>query len=233
MKLACACLLFLTTSVALFAKGDLEEQLQVKRRVDPKYPAIFKEAGIEGEVYVKVYVNEEGLVEKVETIKASNPDFIPATLEAVAQWIFSPATKNGKAIKAEVTIPFRFKLGSDAYKSGYENIFKLKENAIRILRGEKTNELTSFIDSQAYAVINNKFEHLQSLVVDNQKSSLLVEGQETKIEWSRLNPNHTKSSAYLIMKSKPARGEASRLHTIVFDQNVEGNWKLVNWHVSH
>src|SRR5450759_498460 len=113
MKFARFCLLILGTAVILLAKDDPQEMLQVKKRVDPKYPAILKVAGIEGEVSVRVSVNEEGTVEKAETIKASNPDFIPATIEAVKQWEFTPATDNGKPIKAEVTIPFKFKLGAD------------------------------------------------------------------------------------------------------------------------
>ena len=232
MKIVHLCFLIAASGVLLLSKDNPQEMAQIKKRVDPKYPAILKQAGIEGDVDVKLAVNELGKVDKAEAVKASNADFIPAAIEAVKQWEFTPAVDNGKPIKSEVLIPFRFRLGTDSYKSGYEALFKLKDDAMRILRGELTDELKSLVDLEAYAVIGGNFEHLQSFLTDKQKSSLLVEGKATKMEMSRLKTDDKQNAAYLILKTKPSPKKANRFHTIVFMQNPTGEWKLVSWHAS-
>ena len=231
MKIVHLCFLIAASGALLLSK-EIPQEMQIKKRVDPKYPAILKQAGIEGDVDVKLTVNEQGKVEKAEGVKASNPDFIPAAIEAVKQWEFTPAVDNGKPIKSEVLIPFRFRLGTDSYKSGYEALFKLKDDALRILRGELTEELKSLVDVESYAVIGSNFEHLQSLLTDKHKSSLLLEGKATKIEMSRLKTDAKQNVAYLILKTKPGPKKANRFHTIVFLQNPTGEWKLVSWHAS-
>ena len=232
MKIPRFCFLIAASAGILLANESPQEMLQIKKRVDPKYPAILKQAGIEGDVDLKLAVNEQGKVDKAEAVKASNADFIPAAMEAVKQWEFTPATDNGKPIKAEVLIPFKFRLGPDSYKSGSEALFKLKDDALRILRGELTEELKSLVDVESYAVIGGNFEHLQSLLADRHKSTLLVEGKATKIEMSRLKTDDKKNTAYLILKTKPGPKRANRFHTIVFMQNSPGEWKLVSWHAS-
>ena len=232
MKILWLCFLVTASTAVLLANESPQEMLQIKKRVDPKYPAILKQAGIEGDVELKLAVNEQGKVDKAEAVKTSNADFIPAAMAAAKQWEFTPATDNGKPIKAEVLIPFKFRLGPDSYKSGYETIFKLQEDAMRILRGEFTEELRSLIELEAYAVIGSNFEHLQSLLTDRRRSTQLVEGKATKIEMSRLRTDDSQNAAYLILKTKPGPKKATRFHTIVFMHNPAGEWKLASWHAS-
>ena len=232
MKALALCALFAVSVVALSARENPQETPQIKKRVDPNYPAILKAAGIEGDVFVQVTVNRDGQVEKIDATKATDPRFIPAVMEAVRQWEFGPATKDGLPIKSEVTIPFKFRLGADAYKSKGDALLKLKDDIENILRGGLTGDLKSLIDVEAYVVVGDRYEPLLALLTDKKKSSQLVEGKEMKVEFSRLRTDATDKSGYLVLKTKPAGSGASRFHTIVFVQAGEGQWKIEAWHVS-
>ena len=216
----------------VFTSVTPQETPQVKKRVDPKYPAILKQAGIDGDVDVTVTINEEGQIQKIDASNATDPRFIPAAMEAVQQWEFAPATKGGVPIKAEVTIPFKFRTGADAYKSGHEALFKLKDDVLEILRGGLSDESKRFIDPEAYVIIGSRYQPLLGLLTDKKKNSYLVEGRETKIEFSHLRTDGTEKAAYLVLKTTPEKSTAPRFHTVVFMRGSAGEWKIETWHIS-
>lgn len=74
------------------------------------YPELAKRAGIEGRVFVKAYINEEGNVVKAEVIKSAHEVLDSAALNAVLKTKFKPGIQNGKKIKTQVSIPIVFKL---------------------------------------------------------------------------------------------------------------------------
>ncbi len=207
-----------------------QDQPEVKKRVNPWYPTVLKEAGVEGEVWLKVFIDEKGMVEKAEAIKSTNPDFVEAAIKAAKQWEFSPAVKDGKPIKAEVTIPFRFKLSDGSLKSKDEDLLRLQHDVQKILLGESIEGLKDKISAQAYAVIGNKQEHLIALLSDKGKRNQLVEGSDSKFEMSRTVVGNAGDMAYLVLKSRPAAGKAERFHTVVFVKSPGGTWTIAAWH---
>jgi len=74
------------------------------------YPEIAKRAGVQGRVYVKAFVNENGSVQKVELIKGIGAGCDEAAMEAVQKTKFKPGKQRGKAVKVQVTVPVLFKL---------------------------------------------------------------------------------------------------------------------------
>lgn len=74
------------------------------------YPEIAKRAGVQGRVYVKAYVNENGSVQKVELIKGIGAGCDEAAMEAVQKTKFKPGKQRGKSVKVQVTVPVLFKL---------------------------------------------------------------------------------------------------------------------------
>jgi TonB family protein len=84
----------------------------IVKHVAPKYPELAKKAGIEGEVWVKIWVREDGKVEAVEIQKRSGTDvgFEEAVIEAAKQFEFEPAMMQGKPVAVWVAIPFHFSL---------------------------------------------------------------------------------------------------------------------------
>lgn len=77
----------------------------------PPYPQIARKRGWEGTVVLRLTVNREGSVERVNTHKSSGfPDLDESAVEAVKTWRFSPAKDGEFPISATVDLPVRFDL---------------------------------------------------------------------------------------------------------------------------
>ena len=87
-----------------------EKEPTVVHKIDPKYPEIALRAGLEGNVFVKVWVDKEGKVRKVVVLKSDAEIFNDAACEAAKQWIFTPAVMQKGPVSVWVSIPFRFRL---------------------------------------------------------------------------------------------------------------------------
>ena len=75
-----------------------------------KYPEIARRAGVEGKVFVKAFVDEEGNVVSAEIVKGIGAGCDEAALEAILKTKFTPGKQRGKPIKVQVTVPVLFKL---------------------------------------------------------------------------------------------------------------------------
>ena len=79
--------------------------------VSPEYPALAREAGIEGTVAVRVLVNEEGKVISADVLQSDVTDAMAkAAVEAAKKCRFRPAKQRTIPVKAHVMIPFHFQL---------------------------------------------------------------------------------------------------------------------------
>jgi len=74
------------------------------------YPEIAKRAGVQGRVFVKAYVDEVGIVSKVELIRGIGAGCDEAAMDAVYSTKFNPGKQRGKPVKVQVTVPVLFKL---------------------------------------------------------------------------------------------------------------------------
>ncbi len=74
------------------------------------YPQSAKDAGIEGKVFVKAIIDEQGNVTETSILKSVNEDCDKAAMDAIKKTKFTPGIKDNKPVKAEVTIPVMFKL---------------------------------------------------------------------------------------------------------------------------
>ncbi|CAA6677112.1 MULTISPECIES: energy transducer TonB [unclassified Lentimonas] len=66
-------------------------------------------------VMVLLTVNTEGEIENAEVTRADAPDFAKSVLQAVKQWRFTPALKDGVAVRSRVLVPFRVADDSSVY----------------------------------------------------------------------------------------------------------------------
>jgi periplasmic protein TonB len=87
-----------------------EKEPTVVKRIEPKYPDLALRAGLEGNVFVKVWVDKEGKVRKVVLLKSDAPIFEDAAMQAAKQWVFTPAVMQKGPVSVWVSIPFRFRL---------------------------------------------------------------------------------------------------------------------------
>jgi len=87
-----------------------EKEPTVVKKIEPKYPDLALRAGLEGNVFVKVWVDKEGKVRKVVLLKSDAPIFEDAAIAAAKQWVFTPAVMQKGPVSVWVSIPFRFRL---------------------------------------------------------------------------------------------------------------------------
>jgi protein TonB len=74
------------------------------------YPPLALRMGTESDVSLKIEIDTEGKVTKVEITKSGGAGFDEEALKAVKQSRFEPAQKNGKNVPAEFTYIYRFRL---------------------------------------------------------------------------------------------------------------------------
>ena len=80
------------------------------KQVQPPYPEIARRAGVEGTVWVKIWVDKEGKAKKAEVLKSDAELFNEPAKNAAMQWVFTPAIMNNGPVAVWVSIPFKFKL---------------------------------------------------------------------------------------------------------------------------
>jgi protein TonB len=85
--------------------------LVVLSRVEPRYPSRAAARGIEGWVEIDITVSPAGTVSDARVV-AANPKniFDRAALEAIRQWRFKPAFREGRAVEQKATQIVRFRL---------------------------------------------------------------------------------------------------------------------------
>jgi protein TonB len=79
----------------------------------PKYPDLALRAGVEGTVFVKMWVTKDGSIRKAEVVKSDSPIFDQEAVHTALQWKFTPAVMNNGPVSVWVTVPFRFRLKSN------------------------------------------------------------------------------------------------------------------------
>jgi protein TonB len=79
------------------------------KKIEPSYPAIARQARIQGSVQVQIGISETGEVTDV-TLLSGHPLLREAALQAARHWLFRPTELNGRPVRAIGVITFNFKL---------------------------------------------------------------------------------------------------------------------------
>lgn len=80
-------------------------------RVQPEYPATAYRERAEGTVLVGILVDTNGRPVEVEVVSRSgNRELDRAAVDAVRQWTFQPAMRDGRKVEARVEVPVTFRL---------------------------------------------------------------------------------------------------------------------------
>ncbi len=77
-----------------------------------KYPSDAQKAGIQGKVYLLIYINEKGDVDDVKVLKGLGAGCDEAAVAAIKDTKFTPGKDNGAAVKVKLSLPITFKLTS-------------------------------------------------------------------------------------------------------------------------
>ncbi|MBM3319296.1 MAG: energy transducer TonB [Candidatus Eisenbacteria bacterium] len=83
-----------------------------KRIFRPDYPALARQAGIEGTVVAKVYIDEKGRVIRVEIVQSPAEIFNEPVKQALFKSEFYPAKQRDIPVKSRILVPFEFYIRS-------------------------------------------------------------------------------------------------------------------------
>jgi periplasmic protein TonB len=81
------------------------------RRVDPVYPALARNARVQGSVIVFATISTAGTIENLRVL-SGHPLLVGAAIDAVKQWRYRPYILNGEPIEVETEITVNFVLGN-------------------------------------------------------------------------------------------------------------------------
>jgi len=93
---------------------SVDKEPTLLKRVDPVYPELAMKSGLEGKVWVKIWVDTEGRPKEVKILKSDSDVFNQVTIDAAKQFLFTPAYIKGKPVPVWVSVPFAYKLADKA-----------------------------------------------------------------------------------------------------------------------
>jgi len=76
----------------------------------PLYPALARQARIQGNVVLHAIIDKDGKVAQLEVI-SGHPLLVQAALDAVKQWRYKPTQLNGDPVEVDTTITVTFTMG--------------------------------------------------------------------------------------------------------------------------
>jgi len=107
-----------STLVAAGRPAARESNLQVAasvqekkliHRVEPVYPALARQARIQGDVQFEATIAKDGSVKQLVLVQGS-PLLSGAASDAVKQWVYQPTLANGQTVEVDTQITVSFKL---------------------------------------------------------------------------------------------------------------------------
>jgi protein TonB len=78
---------------------------------NPDYTAAAQRMRVSGEVVLKLMIDEQGRVRKIDVVKGLPMGLTESATKAVKKWKFKPATVNGKPIRADFELTIKFNPG--------------------------------------------------------------------------------------------------------------------------
>ena len=89
--------------------GGTVQKARLAKKVNPSYPALARQARIQGTVKLTAIIARDGTVQKLE-VGSGHPLLVPAALDAVKQWRYKPTLLNGEPVEVVTQIDVIFKL---------------------------------------------------------------------------------------------------------------------------
>ncbi len=96
----------------VFAENAVEERPERVSSVQPRYPDLLRQAGIDGRVMLEFVIDTLGRTEpgSIRVLSSTNVLFEQPSREAVAASAFRPARLGGRAVRVRVQLPIEFRV---------------------------------------------------------------------------------------------------------------------------
>ena len=78
-------------------------------RLQPEYPALARQARVQGTVVLRAVISREGAIENLQVL-SGHPLLVKSAMEAVRQWRYRPYVLNGEAVEVETQVTVNFVL---------------------------------------------------------------------------------------------------------------------------
>ena len=88
--------------------GDCTTPPRATHAPQPEYPEKERNSGRDGSVELRAVVDTEGVPHDLAVSRSLSPAFDAAASKAVNTWRFSPATRNGKPVSAQIAVQVTF-----------------------------------------------------------------------------------------------------------------------------
>jgi TonB family protein len=227
-----------TRPPADFLAVDTEPVVISKK--EPVYPEPAIRAGIEGKVWVKIWVDRAGLPHDVVLIKSDQEIFNVPALDAARQFRFTPATMDGKPVDVWVSVPFKFKLAEK--REGIKTITdtawgKVPAVIMKFVRvvleggSPDPDVVNAFVPSGAQSIANGSLKPLVLALKDQREGKHSLEEPGRKMAFLNEGMADDGRSGYLVVRTDKT-GKKPHFHTIVIREDVGLIWKIVQWHSS-
>lgn len=83
------------------------------RKVDPKYPPTLINEHVEGEVVLYAVIRRDGSVDSIQLVRGVDDELDKNAMNALSQWKFRPATRQGEPVELEAIIHIPFHAPDD------------------------------------------------------------------------------------------------------------------------
>jgi protein TonB len=90
--------------------GKVQAALLI-HEVDPQYPALARQARINGAVLLSAIIGRDGTVQHLVLV-SGNPMLVQAAMDAVKQWVYKPTYLNGVPVEVLTDVVVNFRLSS-------------------------------------------------------------------------------------------------------------------------
>ena len=89
--------------------GGKVQEAKLIKRVIPTYPALAKQARVQGTVRLQGIIAKDGTIQQLQ-VMAGHPLLVTAAVDAVRQWVYAPTQLNGRAVEVICPIDVIFTL---------------------------------------------------------------------------------------------------------------------------
>lgn len=89
--------------------GGNVAKARLTRQVRPQYPALARQARIQGKVRLAAVISKDGSIQELKVL-SGHPLLVPAALSAVKQWRYKPTQLNGEPVEVLTSIEVNFTL---------------------------------------------------------------------------------------------------------------------------
>jgi protein TonB len=90
--------------------GGQVQAAKIVAQPQPLYPALARQARIQGNVVLHAIIDKDGRVGQLEVV-SGHPLLVQSALDAVKQWRYQPTQLNGDPVEVDTTITVSFVLG--------------------------------------------------------------------------------------------------------------------------